>query len=84
MHLCKGLVAVSVATGLATYSIHETTSGGTSAAIMVGVFSASSTGAFPFDFGERGLTASGIGSRLALITAGSNSAVFAHATGYVR
>jgi hypothetical protein len=84
MHLCKGLITVSVGTGLATFSIQETTSGGTNAAVLVGTYSASTTGAYPFDFGDRGLTASDTGSRLALVTAVSSAAVFAHATGYVR
>ena len=83
-HLCKGFFAVSVATGAATMSILETTDGGTTAAVLVGLLSASDTGLWSFDFGERGYAASATGARLALETLSSNSAVKAYTTGYTR
>ena len=84
IHLVKGVITVSIGTGLAVASIQETTSGGTSAQVMAGYWSASQTGSYDFDFGPDGLLASGSSNRLALVVEASNASVFAHAVGYTR
>lgn len=82
--LTKGLLSISLGTGTAICSIEETTSGGTSAAILAGDISASAPLALPIDFGPDGYMCSATGSRVILNLESSNSSVYCSMVGYTQ
>jgi len=83
-HVTKGLVTIATVTGAAVAGIYETSAGGSTAAVFVGLWNASAPGTFSFDFGEHGIPCSSIGTRLALVLATASSTVNLNLVGYSR
>lgn len=80
----QGMFTCYVGTGAALMSLQETTSGGTSAAVLVGKISASAPMIAPFDFGDVGIKCSATGSRLVLVLESSNSSISLSGVGTTR
>ena len=76
----KGLITVSVGTGVAVGSIIETDSTGSDSAVMVGKWSCSAPMVLPFDFGPAGVLSS-LNSRVVLQLESSNASVFCSVVG---
>ena len=79
IHLMRGLVTVSVGTGVAVGSIIETDSTGSDSAVLVGKWSCSAPMVMPFDLSP-GVYAS-LNSRIVLQLESSNASVFCSAVG---
>lgn len=79
LHLTKGLITVSVGTGVAVGSIIETDSTGSDSAVLVGKWSCSAPMVMPFDFGPGVM--SSLNSRVVLQLESSNASVFCSAVG---